>query len=339
MLQILENISLLSYNTFHIEARCRFFVVIRSVEELLELRTLPAWENKKLFLGGGSNVLFTKDFEGLVIRNEILGINQLSETADTVTLKVGSGESWHGLVKHCVDHDLGGIENLSLIPGTVGAAPMQNIGAYGVEVKNVIDSVEAIELSTGSVKTFTNEECHFGYRESFFKQKGKDLYFISSITLTLTKRNHRFNTSYGAIQDVLKQNHVVDLSVRAISEAVIHIRRSKLPDPDVTGNAGSFFKNPSIEKSSYEQLKEIYPAIPGFVEPDNKVKVPAGWLIEQCGWKGKTFSSIGVHPLQALVIVNYGGGRGEDIWQLALDIRESVKEKFNIIIQPEVNII
>jgi UDP-N-acetylmuramate dehydrogenase len=340
MLQILENISLLPYNTFHIDVSSRYFIAIRSLDDLLELRSHPAFlNNEKLFLGGGSNVLFTKNFDGLVIRNEIGGINIVGETEETITLQVGSGENWHELVMYCVEKDLGGIENLSLIPGTVGAAPMQNIGAYGVEVKNVINSVEALELSTGVVHNFSNTACHFGYRESFFKQEGRDLYFISSITLTLTKKNHRFNTSYGAIQDVLNQNGARDLTVRAISDAVIHIRRSKLPDPAVTGNAGSFFKNPSIVKSEFESLKKNYPGIPGYNEPDEKVKVPAGWLIEQCGWKGKTFSTIGVHPLQALVIVNYGGGKGNDIWQLALDIRKSVMEKFNIAIQPEVNII
>jgi UDP-N-acetylmuramate dehydrogenase len=340
MLLIQENIGLLPFNTFHINVKCRYFITINSVDDFHRLTALPVFErSEKLFLGGGSNILFTKYFDGLVIKNDLKGIQIKSETENSITIQVGSGENWHSLVMYCVERGFGGIENLSLIPGTVGAAPMQNIGAYGEEVKNVIDEVEAIELATREMKVFNNRDCKFGYRESYFKHEGKNKYFISSVTLTLTKKNHRFNTSYGAITEVLKQNGVHELTLEAISKAVIHIRRSKLPDPEVVGNAGSFFKNPSIPQSEFESLKKNFPTIPGYTEAENMVKVPAGWLIEQCGWKGKTFSSIGVHPLQALVLVNYGGGEGKNIWQLALDIQQSVKDKFNIIIQPEVNII
>jgi UDP-N-acetylmuramate dehydrogenase len=240
---------------------------------------------------------------------------------------------------YCVARELGGIENLSLIPGTVGAAPMQNIGAYGVEIKEVIHNVEAIELKTGKVRTFQNHECRFGYRESIFKQELKDQYFISSITLTLTKKDHHFNISYGSIEEVLKEQKVQKVSVRAISEAVIDIRQKKLPDPKIIGNAGSFFKNPSVEKTFFDALKKDFPTLPSFPGEKNLIKIPAAWLIEQSGWKGKTLENIGVHKHQALVLVNYGGGEGKKIWALALAIQASVKEKFNITLHPEVNVI
>ncbi|HEY0769910.1 MAG TPA: UDP-N-acetylmuramate dehydrogenase [Sphingobacteriaceae bacterium] len=340
MVFIQENSALLPFNTFKFNARARYLSIISSLQDLSDLRGSHIFTNQpRLFLGGGSNILFTRDFDGLVIRNEIKGISVLREDSDTITLKVGSGENWHSFVMYCVDRNYGGVENLSLIPGTIGAAPMQNIGAYGVEVKNVINEVDAMEISTGQMRNFTNQECQFGYRESFFKHEGKDRYFISSVTLTLTKRNHQFNVSYGAIKDTLAQMGVTDLSVKAISDAVIAIRRSKLPDPAVIGNAGSFFKNPSVDSEKYASLKEKFPAIPGFTEENHKITVPAGWLIEQCGWKGKRFDNIGVHPLQALVLVHYGGDEGKKLWQLALDIQSSVKQKFNIELQPEVNVI
>jgi len=261
------------------------------------------------------------------------------ENEDYITLKVGAGENWHQLVQHCVSREWGGIENLSLIPGTVGAAPMQNIGAYGVEIKNVIEKVEVIHIASGEISSFQNSECEFGYRESIFRQKVKGEYIISSVTLRLTKRNHHFAVEYGAIQDTMKQLGIEKVSVKGISNTVIHIRKSKLPDPDKIGNAGSFFKNPSVPNEKYHFLQQSYPTIPGFSSDSNTTKIPAAWLIEQCGWKGKTFDSIGIHPLQALVIVNYGGGNGKKIWQLALDIQSSVREKFNITLQPEVNVI
>ncbi len=340
MVVVQENVSLLPFNTFKFEATARYFCVIRSGLDMQELIRSEIFKtNKVLILGGGSNILLTRDFDGLVIKNEIKGKEIVSENEDTITLKVGSGENWHEFVMFCVDKDFGGVENLSLIPGTIGAAPMQNIGAYGIEVKNVIDSVQSIDLNTGMITNFSNDACKFGYRESIFKNEAKDKYFISSVTLTLTKTNHRFNTSYGAIQDTLTSSGVKNITLRAISDAVIHIRRSKLPDPAVIGNAGSFFKNPSISNSSYENLKKHFPNIPGYAEPDNKTKVPAGWLIEQCGWKGKTIDKIGVHPLQALVLVHYGGDKGENIWNLAMNIQSSVKEKFQISLHPEVNIV
>lgn len=337
---ILNNVDLLPYNTFKIKASAKYFTTIHSIDDARELFQSEVFKKEqRLFLGGGSNILLTKDFDGLVIRNAMTGIQTERESDDTITLNVGSGENWHAFVMYCVDRNYGGIENLSLIPGTVGAAPMQNIGAYGVEVKEVIDTVEAVDISTGAIKTFANNECHFGYRESIFKQQAKEKYLISSVTLTLTKKNHRLNISYGAIKDTLALLGSPDLSVKAVSDAVIHIRRSKLPDPAVIGNAGSFFKNPSIPADLHDLIKKTHPSLPGFTSEQNMIKVPAAWLIEQCGWKGKTFGNIGVHPLQALVLVNYGGGEGEKIWQLAMDIQASVKEKFNITLQPEVNVI
>lgn len=340
MISISENVSLLPYNTFKIAATARFFTTVTSLDDTIELfRSKIFTEHERLILGGGSNVLFTRNFDGLIVKNELKGIEVTDETDQNVTLKVYSGENWHELVVHCVDRDFGGIENLSLIPGTVGAAPMQNIGAYGVEVKEVIHNVEAIEISTGKIHTFSNAECRFGYRESIFKQSLKEKFFISSITLTLTKKVHHFNTSYGAIAEVLKEKGVQTLSVKAISEAVIDIRKKKLPDPNLIGNAGSFFKNPSVDKDFFDALKKKFEAIPSFPGEHGLIKIPAAWLIEQCGWKGKTLENIGVHKHQALVLVNYGNGDGKKIWQLARDIQSSVHEKFSITLQPEVNII
>jgi UDP-N-acetylmuramate dehydrogenase len=340
MMPVKENVDLFPYNTFGIHATARYFVTITSLEQALDVFESELFhKHPVLILGGGSNILLTKDFDGLVIRNAIEGISVVHEGDATLQLKVGSGESWHGLVMHCVEQDLGGIENLSLIPGTVGAAPMQNIGAYGVEIREVISSVEAVEMKTGAVRTFSQDECAFGYRESIFKQHLKGKYFISSITLTLTKKDHRFNVSYGAILEVLKEKKVKDLSIRAISEAVIDIRRKKLPDPSKIGNAGSFFKNPSVDAAVFTALKNDFPAIPSFAAENNLVKIPAAWLIEQCGWKGKTVGNIGVHKHQALVLVNYGNGEGTKIWELAMEIQSSVKEKFHILLQPEVNVI
>lgn len=342
MPSIQEHVDLLPYNTFHIKATARYFTVINSMEDALEVIRSPLFQNEKhLILGGGSNVLLTGDFNGLVVKNEIGGLTVAQEDDDTVTLKVGAGENWHQCVMYCVNNGWGGVENLSLIPGTAGAAPMQNIGAYGVEIREVIQSVEGIDLATGMTHTFTNEACEFGYRESIFKQRLRDKYLISSITLMLTKRNHRFNVSYGAIIDTLKQNQqdINNLTVKAISDAVISIRRSKLPDPAMIGNAGSFFKNPSIDSALFASLKEKYPSMPSFPAENGMIKVPAGWLIEQCGWKGKTFNNIGVHKNQALVLVNYGGGNGNEIWKLAQDIRHSVTEKFGITLHSEVNVL
>lgn len=340
MIEIKENISLLPYNTFGINVKATYFVRITTKEDFQELIDTTIYKNNSsLILGGGSNVLFTKDFDGLIIKDDLKGITIVDETPHLITIKANAGENWHEFVLHCVANDYGGIENLSLIPGTMGAAPMQNIGAYGVEVKEVVKEIEAIDKSNGHVRLFSNEECRFGYRESVFKQEFKQKYFISSVTLTLTKNNHRINTSYGAIQETLKQMNVMHPTIQSVSDAVIHIRQSKLPDPLNIGNAGSFFKNPSISLKQYEELKKEHPNIPGYTSENQLVKVPAGWLIEQCNWKGKRINNVGVHSHQALVLVNYGNAKGKEIFSLATDIQSSVKEKFNIAITTEVNII
>ena len=340
MIKIEENISLKSFNTFGIDCNAAYFVRIKSKEDFQDLiKTKIYHDLPSLILGGGSNILFTKDFKGLVIKNEMMGISVVDETPDYINVKAQAGENWHELVMYCVQKNLGGIENLSLIPGTTGAAPMQNIGAYGVEMKDVVKEVEAIDRINGEVRTFTNEECCFGYRESVFKQELKENYFISSVTLTLTKKNHLFNINYGAVQDTLKHMNVTQPTLQSISDAVIHIRKSKLPDPTQIGNAGSFFKNPTITLQQYTDLKNEYPEIPGYHSDDQSVKVPAGWLIEQCKWKGKRFNEVGVHVHQSLVLVNYGNAKGEEIFQLSMNIKSSVKKKFNIDITTEVNII
>jgi UDP-N-acetylmuramate dehydrogenase len=340
MLQFRADVNLQPYNTFHIPAQARLFVRISSSEDFVELIGTDEFRNNRvLILGGGSNILLTDDFDGLVVKNEIKGINVVSQDDDTVTLEVGSGEEWHAFVQYCVERDWGGIENLSLIPGTVGAAPMQNIGAYGVEIRETIVHVDAIDMTTGQTRRFSNEACAFGYRESVFKNALKGQYFISSVTLRLTRRNHVINISYGALKETLARHGVSTPGVRDVSEAVIAIRKSKLPDPMTIGNAGSFFKNPSVDADTLASIKRKADQVPTFPGEGGLTKVPAGWLIEQCGWKGVTLGNIGVHKRQALVLVNYGGGSGAEIWNLAMKIQQSVKEKFGVTLQPEVNVI
>jgi UDP-N-acetylmuramate dehydrogenase len=340
MIRIEENVSLKHLNTFGIDSKAKYLVEIFSVKALQELIQHPVYQsNKHLILGGGSNLLFTKDFDGIVIKTSIKGITLLEQNEDDVFVQAASGENWHEFVMHCMKHHWGGVENLSLIPGTVGAAPIQNIGAYGIEIKDVITNVVGIDLSSGAQRSFTNSECGFNYRESVFKQELKEKYFISSITLRLTKKKHHLNTQYGAIQEVLKQLNIVLPTIDDVSNAVIAIRQSKLPDPNVIGNAGSFFKNPTIDKNLFESIRKDHPSIPSYPSDNQNVKIPAGWLIEQCGWKGKRIGNIGVHPQQALVLVNYGDGKGEEIFLLAMKIQSSVKEKFGVTLTTEVNII
>jgi UDP-N-acetylmuramate dehydrogenase len=333
-----ENVSLKSFNTFGIEARAQYFVRVQTPGELRAVLANPAYRPlPKLILGGGSNVLFINDaFDGLVIKIDIKGIAVLEETDESVLLEVGAGEVWHDLVVHTIEKGYSGLENLSLIPGTVGAAPMQNIGAYGVEIKETFDSLEAFHQESGQSRRFTNAECRFGYRESVFKHELKGQYIITSVRFRLSKMPV-FHTSYGAIQDTLREMGVGELSVKAISEAVCRIRRSKLPDPAQIGNAGSFFKNPEIPKAQYDGLKAQYPDMPGYITAQDLVKVPAGWLIEQCGWKGKIVGATGVHKLQALVLVNYGEAKGREIKALAESVQQSVEERFGIRLTPEVN--
>ena len=335
---IQKNVSLKQFNTFGIDAKAQYFYEVHSLDELISLVQTDLFKKeKRLILGGGSNVLFTKDFDGLIIHNSILGRHLVHQTDDSISIRLNSGEVWHQSVMYCVENNWGGIENLSLIPGTVGAAPMQNIGAYGVEAREVIEKVEAVELSTGRIKSFTNEECKFGYRESVFKNELKEKFFISSVTLTLTKKSHRINTSYGAIADTLHAMNITQPTIKNVSDAVIKIRSEKLPDFKTLGNAGSFFKNPEIIEEQFLKLKNDFQTVPHY-SANQGVKVPAGWLIEQCGWKGKTFDQVGVHAKQALVLVNYGGATGDEIFSLAQKIISSVKEKFSIALTPEVNI-
>lgn len=337
-----ENVSLKPYNTFHIDARAKLFAEINSVDVLRQILKHPQYaQMPKLILGGGSNLLFTQDFDGLVLKINILGIEVIREDEENTWIKAGAGVNWHELVMHCITLGYGGIENLSLIPGTVGAAPMQNIGAYGVEIKDTFDSLEALHIQTGEMRIFHNQECQFGYRESIFKTSLKGQYIITSVMLKLSKYPV-VNISYGAIEETLAQMQSGNNKapgIKEVSEAVINIRQSKLPDPKVIGNAGSFFKNPVISFCQYEQLKQEYEKIPAYELPDHTVKIPAGWLIEKAGWKGKRVGPVGVHDKQALVLVNYGGGNGENIKALALQIQDSVHEKFGIELIPEVNII
>ncbi len=340
MIEIEHNKSLKHLNTFGINAKASLFVSISSVNDLKEILQSDLYkQNKSLILGGGSNMLFKNDFDGLILKVDLNGIKIVEESDEYITIEVASGESWHSTVLYCVRNNWGGVENLSLIPGTSGAAPIQNIGAYGVEIKDVIKKVDGIELKSGRSISFSNDECAFGYRESIFKHEWKEKIFISSVTLTLTKKSHRLNTTYGAIQDTLKQLNIVTPTIQSVSEAVIKIRESKLPDPKVIGNAGSFFKNPSITLDHYQSLQKSYLTIPSYPSVNQEVKIPAGWLIEQCGWKGKKINEVGVHAHQALVLVNYGNGNGKEIFDLAMKIQASVKEKFNITLTAEVNII
>ena len=331
-----QNISLKPFNTFGIDVSASQFVELTDKSQLksiLENNILPL-----LILGGGSNLLLTKDFEGLAIKNNIKGIEVVAEDDESVTLKVGAGESWHQFVMHCIANNYCGVENLSLIPGNVGASPMQNIGAYGVEVKDVITKVEAVSLKDFTIKEFTNQECEFGYRTSIFKTSHKGQYFISAVTFKLSKYPD-LNTSYGAIDTELKNRGVSNPSIKDVSDAVIAIRQSKLPDPTQIGNSGSFFKNPVVAEEVKNSIVSNFENAPNYPQADGTFKMAAGWLIEQCGWKGKMIGNYGVHDKQALVLVNHGGAKGSDIFQLSEDIISSVQQKFNITLEREVNII
>lgn len=338
-MRILPNYSLKAYNTFGIDVKALYFTEIASLNDLPWLISLPEFKELPfLILGGGSNILFTKDYPGLVVLNRLKGISSEAISNDKIRVTAGSGVVWHELVLHCLDHNWGGIENLSLIPGTVGAAPIQNIGAYGVELKDIFYSLEAFDYSSGEMRTFNSEDCGFGYRWSIFKGDFKDKYLITAVTLELSLQAET-NTSYGAIAETLKGKGITNPTIQDVSEAVIAIRQSKLPDPADIGNSGSFFKNPVIEKIDFEGLQLEHPDIPGYEIDESNVKVPAAWLIERCGWKGQRRGNIGVHEFQPLVLVNYGGGQGNELWQLALDIKASVADKFGILLSPEVNVL
>ncbi|SDH64399.1 UDP-N-acetylmuramate dehydrogenase [Chryseobacterium taeanense] len=335
-----ENFSLKPYNTFGVDAKARYFAEVHSTEELIEAlnysktSTLPL-----LFLGGGSNMLLTKDFDGLAIQLNLKGIHEEFVSDNEVLVTAKAGENWHEFVMFCLNKNYGGLENLSLIPGNVGTSPMQNIGAYGTEIKDTFVSCTVLNLENLQLETFNLEQCRFGYRDSVFKQEGKGKYVILEVTFKLTRKDHKIKTEYGAITSELENLGIKNPTIQDISKAVINIRKSKLPDPKEIGNAGSFFKNPTILLTQFEELQQKFENIPGYTNGDF-VKVPAGWLIEQCGWKGKQIENVASHKLQALVIINATGkATGQEIYDFSTKIIDSVKEKFGIELEREVNII
>lgn len=332
-----KNISLQPYNTFAIQALAKEFILINTEQELI--KALKENNQKDLFiLGGGSNMLLTQDIEKLVLKINTKGITIIQEDVDHVLVEVQAGENWHDFVLWAIDNNFGGIENLSLIPGNVGTTPIQNIGAYGVEVKDTIASCKAIDKATVSFTTFSNQDCQFNYRESIFKNELKDRYIITSVTFKLTKNKHVLKTQYGDIQAKLDLKNIKQPTIKDISDCIIQIRQEKLPDPKIIGNSGSFFKNPIISNEQFKTLIQAYPQMPNYPLQDNKVKIPAGWLIEKSGFKGCRIKDAGVHEKQALVLVNHGNATGKEILQLSKDIQAKVKELFQIEIQPEVNI-
>ena len=337
-MQVHENYLLKELNTFGISAYAKYFSEFNSTEELQALLNDANKQIPAFILGGGSNILFTKNVDGFVLKNNIPGIEIVTEDAKEIFIKAGAGVNWHQFVKYCVNNNYAGVENLSLIPGNVGASPMQNIGAYGVEIKDVFYELEAFHIHEKVIEEFSASDCEFGYRESVFKKKFKNQFVILNVTYRL-KKNPEFNISYGAIQQELDKMNIHDLSIKAISDAVIAIRSSKLPDPNVIGNAGSFFKNPVIDNVQFQQVKNQYPEIPFYKSGNEHFKIPAGWLIEQCGWKGYRNGDAGCYEKQALVLVNYGNATGKEIVELSEKIKLSVKKKFGIFLESEVNII
>lgn len=337
-MQVIGNFSLKSYNTFGIDATAREFVAVHSTQELKQILDERRLENK-FVLGGGSNMLLTKNIDALVIHIDLKGKRVLARDGDSVIVEAQAGENWHEFVLWTISQDFGGLENMSLIPGNVGATPIQNIGAYGAEIKDTMVSCDAMNIETQQMRTFSKDECGFGYRESVFKNAEKDKYIITSVVFRLTSRNHKISTGYGDIAKKLAEDNIASPTIKDVSDAVIAIRRSKLPDPKELGNSGSFFKNPIVPKAVYEKAAAAYPEMPHYVISDTEVKVPAGWLIEQAGFKGKRFGDAGVHKNQALVLVNYGNATGQEILAVAKAVQEAVLEKFGIAIEAEVNVI
>src|ERR1700739_979845 len=335
-----ENFPLKDITTFHAKVFAKDYTEFSSVAELKEILSSELVKTKPfMILGGGSNVLFTGDCNGIIIRNAIKGIEIIKEEGNDIYIRANGGEKWHDFVLYCVSHNYGGVENLSLIPGTVGAGPIQNIGAYGVELKDTLHEVDALNIKTLQVEKFSNADCKFGYRESIFKGEQKGKYVILAVTLKLNKNPKKINASYGTISKELESMGVTNPTIADVSKAVINIRSSKLPDPEKLGNAGSFFKNPVIANASFEKLKSQFPEIVSFPAHDGHTKLAAGWLIEQCGWKGKRIGDAGVHKDQALVLVNYGDATGKEIYDLSTQVIKSVEEKFGVILEREVNMI
>lgn len=338
-MNISSNISLKPYNSFGIDASAKYFTAVRSMPEIQEMLHSKEYKsNKHLVLGGGSNLLITKNVDALVIKNEFKGIEIVNETSDHVFVKCAAGEVWHEFVVWCINKNYAGLENLSLIPGCTGASPMQNIGAYGVEIKDTFYELEAVHSETGEQRTFSKSDCEFGYRESVFKRKFKNQFIITSVTFQLSK-HPVFHIEYGAIKQELDAMQISDLNIQAISQAVINIRSSKLPDPKKIGNAGSFFKNPEVSSTIYENLKKDFPNLVAYPLENNHYKLAAGWLIEQSGLKGYRKGDAGVHNLQALVLVNYGKATGNEIYELSTHVLQTVKDKFGVELEREVNII
>jgi UDP-N-acetylmuramate dehydrogenase len=339
MSEILENISLKHLNTFGIDAKAKYYTEVNNPDDLKALLKNKLFvDSEKLILGGGSNILFTKDFDGIVVKNGLKGIHIVNETPEYADVKCAAGEVWHDFVMWTIEKGLGGLENLSLIPGCVGASPMQNIGAYGVEVKDVFLELEAYDLLSGDKLTFNKQQCDFGYRESVFKREFKNKVIITSVSFRLVKRP-KINTSYGAINDELKKLGISEPGIKEVSQAVINIRSSKLPDPKVTGNAGSFFKNPEVVRSVYDELKKKFPELVAYPLENGGYKLAAGWLIEQSGLKGYKSGNAAVHDKQALVLVNKGGASGEEIYSLSEYVLQTVFAKFGVKLEREVNII
>lgn len=337
-MEIQKNFSLKKYNTFGIDTKARYYTEITTIDELRQALKLDEFPDK-FIISGGSNMLITKDLDALVMHINMKGITIIREDDNAVLIEVMAGENWHNLVMWTLDRDYGGLQNLSLIPGNTGTAPIQNIGAYGVELKDVFDSCDAINIESLDIETFSKAACKFGYRESFFKNEGKGSYIITSVRLALTKKDHILNTSYGAIDAELENNQIVNPTIQEVSKAVVAIRQSKLPDPDKLGNCGSFFKNPVLSKSEFHKFEKAFPNAPYYKISEEEFKIPAGWLIEKCGFKGRRFGDAGVHNKQALVLVNYGNAKGIEILELAHKIQDAVFNKFQIKILPEVNII
>ena len=337
-MEIKNNFSLKNYNTFGIEAKAQRFVAVHSVSDLKSILKQHA-KDKKFILGGGSNMLLTKDIDALVIHIDLQGKKIIKEDEDFVWVESQAGENWHEFVLWTIDNNFGGLENMSLIPGNVGTTPVQNIGAYGIEIKDTFVSCEAMKISNQELITFHLQDCHFGYRESIFKNEVKDQYIITSVIFKLTKRNHKINISYGDIASELAKNHIVTPTLKEVSNAVIAIRKSKLPDPKELGNSGSFFKNPILLKTDFDKIHHQFPEMKFYEVSETEVKVPAGWLIEQAGFKGKRFGDAGIHKNQALVLVNYGNATGQEILNVSKNIQETIFQKFGIHIEAEVNII
>lgn len=333
---IQQNISLKNYNTFGVDVNAKRFV---SIDSFYDLQEILKTEKDVFLLSGGSNMLLTKNIEKLVLHINLKGISIDRENDNEVYLTVNAGEDWHEFVLWCISQNYGGLENLSLIPGNVGTCPIQNIGAYGVEVKDVITKVEGLEIETAKRVEFSNEDCAFGYRNSIFKNELKGRVVLTSVSFRLTKKNHVLNTSYGAIETELSNKNITTPTIKDISDAVIKIRQSKLPDPKQIGNSGSFFKNPVISVALFQKLQTIYPSIPSYPVSETEVKVPAGWLIENAGLKGKRFGETGVHEKQALVLVNYGNATGKEVHKLAKKIQQTILDTFSIPLEIEVNII